>query len=288
MRRLAPICAVLLLATALATFAAEPKTLTDVQYGKAGDTPLLLDIVLPVEPHKKPLPLVVWIHGGGWQGGSKSQNPAAWMVSRGYVVASVEYRMSREAIFPAQIHDCKAAIRFLRANASKYGVDAKHIGVWGASAGGHLSALLGTSGGIKELEGKNGSPGYSSRVQAVCDFFGPADLAKTASRRGITPAPVEALLGGPVDQKMELARQASPVTFISKDDPPFLIVHGELDKLVSIGQSEELYSALKKAGVNATFVKVKNAGHGFPLQGTEPSFEEIRDKVVGFFDKWLK
>jgi len=239
MRNVLVIALVLMALTGLGASAGrfEPPSLVkafiDVQYGKAGDTPLLLDIVEPgIRTSDKPLPLVVWIHGGGWRGGDKSNNPADWMADKGYVVASIDYRLSDAATFPAQIYDCKAAIRFLRANAKRYGIDSKRIGVWGGSAGGHLVALLGTSGGVKELEGNCGSPGYSSRVQAVCDFFGPADLTVIGSVTRLAPNPVAQLLGGPVAEKRELAKQASPVTYVSKDDPPFLIVHGDKDQLV--------------------------------------------------------
>ena len=144
----------------------------DLVYARAGAKDLLLDLYLP-EGAPRPLPLVVWIHGGGWRNGAKEQTPARRLVERGYAVASINYRLSGEAIFPAQIHDCKAAVRWLRANAAKYGLDAGRVAAWGSSAGGHLVALLGTSGGIMELEGGLGNADQSSRVQAVVDFFGP-------------------------------------------------------------------------------------------------------------------
>jgi len=210
----------------------------NVQYGSAGDRPLLLDIVRPKQPAKGPLPVICFIHGGGWVGGNKQGGVpllAPLAATGNYFCVSVGYRLTGEAPWPAQIYDCKAAIRWLRANAKKYDIDPERIGVWGASAGGHLVCLLGTSGGVKELEGDCGSAGQSSRVACVLNFFGPTDLASLAT----DPATqkwvvmlIEKLLGGPVDQKKDLARQASPVTYVSKDDPPFLTMQGSKDSVV--------------------------------------------------------
>jgi acetyl esterase/lipase len=146
------------------------RALRNVEYARVdGNRPLYLDLYLPEKP-AAPTPLVVWIHGGGWVGGSKNNCPPLSMVSKGFAAASVEYRFADVAPFPAQIHDCKGAIRFLRANAAKYNLDPNRIGAWGASAGGHLVALLGTGVAVKELDGNvGGNLEYSSRVQAVCD-----------------------------------------------------------------------------------------------------------------------
>lgn len=148
----------------------------DVQYVPEGDPAEALDIYLPEQAGTAPLPLVVYIHGGGWRAGSKNGCPAIPMVLRGYAAASVEYRFSKKAVFPAQIQDCQAALRFLRANSKKYNIDPDHIGVWGESAGGHLVALLGTSGGKNAFPAIGGNETQSDRVQAVCDFYGPADF----------------------------------------------------------------------------------------------------------------
>ncbi len=197
------------------------------------------------------------------------------------------YRLSGEARFPAQITDCKAAIRFLRAHAEDYGIDPKRIGGWGGSAGGHLVALLGTTAGVKELEGDAGNPSQSSAVQAVCDFFGPTNLTPQSGWTK-TPPQVAQLLGGEVTDKPEFAKLASPVKFVDAKDPPFLIIHGEQDRLVPIAQSEQLYEALRKAGVDATFVRVKNAAHGFVGKNISPTLAEIDSQVLAFFDKKLK
>src|SRR5688572_11393186 len=148
----------------------------DVKYVPDGDAAQTLDVYFPESPAEKPLPLLVWIHGGGWSGGSKTQMPYLSQLARGYVLASIEYRFSQKAKFPAQIQDCQAAIRFLRANAKKYNIDADRIGVGGGSAGGHLAALLGTSGGKKAFPMIGGNEGHSDRVQCVCDIFGPANF----------------------------------------------------------------------------------------------------------------
>lgn len=263
------------------------KVANDVVFAKVGSRDLHMNIVMPKDAPGKTYPCVVWIHGGGWRAGSYKQNRAASLAGKGYVTASIEYRLSQDAIYPAQAHDCKAAIRFLRAHAKEYGIKADRIGVWGGSAGGHLVAMLGTTGGVKELEGDEGNAGVSSKVQAVCDFFGPTNL--TASPKWIDPpAPVAQLLGGSPKDKPDLARLASPVKFVDPKDPPFLIVHGETDKTVPISQSEELYEALKKAGVEVTFIRVKNAGHGFTGKDISPTRDEIDAAVVAFFDRQLK
>jgi acetyl esterase/lipase len=263
----------------------DAKKLDDVVFAKVGTRDLHMDIVMPPDTLAKPHPCVVWIHGGGWSKGTYKQNRAAWLAGKGYVGVSAEYRLSGEAIYPAQITDCKAAVRYLRARAKDYGIDPNRIGVWGGSAGGHLVALLGTTGGVKELEGNEGNAKESSRVQAVCDFYGPTALTPDWIP---LPAPdVTPLLGGTPQNKLELAKLASPVRFVDRKDPPFLIVHGEIDSIVPIAHSVNFYDTLKKAGVDVTFIRVKNADHGFKGTGISPTIEEINAKVLAFFDKQL-
>jgi len=258
----------------------------DIEYAKAGDVSLKLDLYRPKAESSKPRPVVVWIHGGGWQGGNKSGGGrlVAPLVSTGdYVGASVGYRLTDVATWPAQIYDCKAAIRYLRANAAKFGIDPNKIGVWGGSAGGHLVALLGTSGDVKELEGELGTTSVSSRVNCVIDFFGPSDFLMfgvESPRLNEPGQPIYKLFGGPLKDHQAEAKQASPVTFISKDDPPFLIMHGTKDPLVNINQSERLYDLQKQAGCNTLLVKVTDVGHGF-------ASPEISARVKSFFDKNL-
>jgi acetyl esterase/lipase len=260
---------------------------TDVEYGKAGEMPLKLDVIKPKvsAADGKRRPCIVWIHGGGWQNGNKSSGLArlgAWVAEGDYVGVSVGYRLSGVATWPAQIHDCKAAIRWNRANAERLGIDPQKIGVWGSSAGGHLVALLGTSGGVKEIEGDNGNPGVSSKVTCVVDYCGPSDFMRFA-RSGASAAnangPVSKLLGGPVTEREDAAREASPVTYVTKDDPPFLVVHGTSDRTVPFAQGEKFYEKLTAAGVDATFVKMEGGGHGIGGGNHRPR--------EAFFDKHL-
>jgi acetyl esterase/lipase len=260
----------------------------DVTYATVGkDRELKLDLFVPEMAEGK-LPLIVWVHGGGWQNGSKAGNMAAPLSMNGYVVASLDYRLSGEAIFPAQIEDCKAAIRWLRAHADKYHIDPDKVGVWGGSAGGHLVALLGTAGDQKRWDVGEHTD-QSSRVQAVCDFFGPADLNEMPGARAPNAeGAVSRLLGGPIAQNKDKARDASPITYVSKDAPPFLICHGTEDPTVPIAQSEKLCDALKAAGVDATLLKVERAGHGFNSEDSDPPASAVRQRVRKFFDEQFK
>jgi len=244
----------------------DAKVHRDLVYAKTPEKDLLVDLYIPGSA-RAPFPVVLYVHGGGWSGGSKEKPPAMRFVSYGYAVASISYRLSQEAKFPAQIYDCKAAVRWLRANAKQYSLDPDRIAAWGGSAGGHLVALLGTSGGVKELEGNLGNPGYSSRVMAVVDFFGPTDFFKlsvtSANKEGDAPGAVERLIGGPLEANRERVQQSNPIAFVSKDDPPFLILHGDKDDLVPPAQSVMLYDALKAAGVDAAYHLIKGRTHGF-------------------------
>ncbi len=256
----------------------------DLEYVKDGHERHRLDIFTQNNA-TKPQPLVVWIHGGAWLAGSKeSARPLLSLAQHGYAVASINYRLSHHDIFPAQIEDCKAAIRYLRANAKKFNIDPDRIGVAGASAGGHLVALLGTSGGVKELEGKGGNADQSSRVQAVVDLFGPTDLLQMGGSHDNPNSPEAKLIGGPVQQNKAKAAKANPINYITKDDPPFLILHGDKDRTVPINQSELLTEALKKAGVPVTFHTLAGAGHG----GPQFHSQENQKRLVEFFDKHLK
>jgi acetyl esterase/lipase len=236
-----------------------------------------------------PLPVIIWIHGGGWQNGSKDGCPPLrnGYTQRGYAVASINYRLSGHAVFPAQIEDCKAAIRWLRAHAQEYHLDPQRFGVWGSSAGGHLVALVGTSGDVKAFDvGPNLD--QSSRVQAVCDYFGPTDFTVFVSTPGYeshatASSPEAKLIGGAVMENKEKAARANPITYVSKDDPAFLIVHGDKDPLVPLNQSQLLYDALKRAGVSVHFHTIKGAGHGQGFGGPE-----IELVVAAFFDRVLK
>jgi len=262
------------------------RVLRDIEYVPGGHERQRLDLYLPASAGQGPVPVIIWVHGGAWRAGSKERCPARRFVERGYAVASINYRLSQHAIFPAQIEDCKAAVRYLRANAGRYGLDAGRFGAWGSSAGGHLVALLGTAGDVKMFE-RGPNLDVSSRVQAVCDYYGPTDLTVRsrdwAARRHDSPdSPLYRLLGGPVRLNQEKCKQASPVSYVSEDDPPFLIVHGDKDPVVPHNQSEILYRALVKAGVEAKLYTVKGGGHG---GFKDPSVEKM---VEEFFDAHLK
>lgn len=259
----------------------------NVEYGRANGKPLLLDIACPKQAGEKPLPAVVYIHGGGWRSGNKGDLGFVLpLVTTGnFVGASIDYRLSDEATWPAQIHDCKAAIRWLKANAKTYHVDPEKIGVWGVSAGGHLVAMLGTTADVPQLEGDSGSPGLSSRVACVVDFCGPTDFVACLNKEqigGRGSDGVAKLLGGPLVEKRDLAKAASPLAHVSKSAAPFLIVHGTDDRIVPFGQSERFYAALKQAGVDARLIRVLGGGHAG--NGTP----EVRQRVRAFFDQQLR
>ena len=259
-----------------------------------------LDLYLP-DQGPGPFPVILSVHGGAWLAGDKrdgQKTPMLAGLKRGYAVVSINYRLSQEAQWPAQINDCKAAVRWIRANAAKYRIDPERIAVWGGSAGGHLSALLGTSGGVESLEARSlGNPDQSSRVQAVVDWFGPTDLSRMDEQMkesGVksqmdhfSPRSPEALLLGKIpNDAPDLAREADPGTYVSADDPPFLIQHGLEDNLVpwqgSLLLARKLGNVLGYEKVSLELFPA--TGHGGPAFGTE----ENVDRVFRFLDKTLK
>lgn len=263
------------------------RAVLDLTYSEPDGHAQKLDLYLP-EQAPKPWPLVVWVHGGAWKAGSKNDVGAMALTAKGYAVASVEYRFSQVAPFPAQIIDCKAAIRWLRAKAGDYGYDADRIGVWGSSAGGHLVCMLGTAGDVAAFD-VGDHTNFSSRVQAVCNFFGPTDLIRFSKtpgyERGSKPeAPECLLIGGTLDAHPEAGKAASPVTYASADDPPFLTYHGTKDPLVPVDQAAALDEALKKAGVASEVHLLEGAGHGGPQFGAA----DVRNNILAFFEKNLR
>ena len=239
----------------------------DIVFAEIDGHSLKLDLYLPSTERKSPL--VVWIHGGGWRSGSKKSPKLLELTKHGYALASVSYRLTDKAIFPAQIHDCKAAIRWLRANADRYGYDSNWIAVAGSSAGGHLALLMGTSGGVEKMEGDiGGHQKQSSRVQAVIDYYGPSDFVlrgKTQPERAYTEKSGSfALLGGRIDGKLSTSteRFASPSHYVSTDDPPLLVFHGAADKTVLLDQSQRIVSLYTDSGLKARLVVLENASHG--------------------------
>lgn len=214
------------------------------------------------------------------------------LAAHGFITVSITYRLSQEATFPAQIHDARAAVRWLRANAQRYGIDPERIGVWGDSAGGHLAALLGLTADLPTLEGDNGSAGYSSRVHAVVARVAPSDfLHPGGGLINDAPSPVTQLFGGTVHEREELMRLASPITHVQAGSPPFLIVHGTLDETVPFEQGKRLYEALKAAGNDATLIAVPGAYHNLRanphLPWSDEKWEEMGWQALAFFQKHL-
>lgn len=262
----------------------------DIPYAGTEHARQRLDLYLPKAPQADKLPLVVFIHGGAWLAGDRSggaRQVLQFVESGDYIGASIGYRLSGDATWPAQIHDCKAAIRWLRAHAAEYGIDPDRIAVMGSSAGGHLAALLGTSGDVAAVEGDLGEhDDVSSRVACVVDYFGPADLLTMGDYpsqidHNSADAPEARLLGGAVQEHKELAREASPVTHVTQDDPPFLILHGTNDMIVPFHQSVELDEKLRESQVESIFIYIEQGGHGF-------NAPEAEKRVQAFLDKHLR
>jgi acetyl esterase/lipase len=276
-----PAFAVLALLTPM-VFGAEPtlppdtKVLRDLAYVSKPHEHQKLDLYLPASPKG---PLLVWIHGGGWRAGSKSEVEGLPMLAQGFTIASVEYRFSHDALFPAQIEDCKAAIRWLRAHAKDYGYDPKRIAAWGPSAGGHLTALLATTARTKDFDvGENLD--QSSAIRCGIDLFGPADFpgwkppsADPMVQRSGADSVLVQLFGGPIDEKLKLARRASPVTWVNKESAPLYILHGNKDPLVGLDQSMALRAKYKDAGIEVLMDVINNGGHGGPgfFDGDRPA-----------------
>ncbi len=262
----------------------------DVVYSCGADKPLAMDIYSPSQKEGL-FPAIIYVHGGGWYSGDKTtgagQDDIQALVNNGYLVASIDYRLAPKYQFPAQIEDLQCAVRFLRSNAVLYNIDPARIGVFGDSAGGHLAALLGTS-DDSDWPDNSPLPGcQSARVQAVADMFGPMDLTRHFERQWSL---VIEHVFGTSDPESENVRQASPVTYITQDDPPFLIIQGDRDEVVAPEQSEILFNKLTSAGIPATLVSVRNSGHEFvPVGGSlSPSRSEITILLVDFFDRCLK
>jgi acetyl esterase/lipase len=268
----------------------------DVTYCTADGVALKLDLYFPKATDSgSSAPVVIYVHGGSWQLGDKSllegweKTVVKMLTARGYLVAVPNYRLAPQDKWPAQIQDVKCAVRYLRANASTYDLDPNRIGAWGASAGGHLVALLGPTDANDGLEGQSEYADQSSRVQAVVDMFGPTDLTAGNFVRGphINEELVRAVFGGTAT---DVLMRASPVSYVSKDAPPFLILHGNKDRLVPPAQSRELYDQLKAEAVPAKLVMVQNAGHGFGQKGVsiKPNMRKIKAMIVRFFDQNLR
>lgn len=255
----------------------------DVLYAETPQRKLYLDLRVPESV--RPPPLILYIPMGGMRVCQRNSAPW-WFTDAGFAMASIEARVSSEAIAPAAVQDCKAAVRWLRAHAARYGYDGDAIGAWGHSAGGLLASLLGASGGVPELEGEGGHAGVSSRVQAVCDACGaPHDFtwfARPDIKARFAPVAenLRLYLGGLVEDRLDLARLVSPRTYVSRDCPPMLLLHGDADALVPVEETVEFHAALKAAGVDATLHVLPGIGHGW-----DPAL--TRDEITAFFTRTL-
>jgi len=280
-----------LVLVAMASFLAEAQTshstvrvLPDIEYASVDDQRLLLDLYLPEKVEGAPL--LVWVHGGAWRGGSKSRMPLESLAEEGWVIASVDYRLTPVARFPAQIHDIKAALRFLRAKAADYGFDAERIAIAGNSAGGHLAALVGTTNGHQDLEGSVGAHlEESSDVQATISLYGASNLTtilkqSTPFGLGVRIPALQLLLGGQPEDKTEIARLASPTFHVDPSDPPLLLIHGDQDPQMPISQSHELDGLYKELGLSVRFEVAHGAVHGGPQ-----FYDEIRLPIIKEFLK---
>jgi acetyl esterase/lipase len=258
----------------------------DLDYVTGGHYRQKLDLFIPNEGTK--FPLLLWVHGGAFRLGDKTDHVPLEYLDWGYAVASINYRLSQHAIFPAQIEDVKAAVRWLRANAEKYHIDPTRFGAWGPSAGGHLVVMLGLTGMTNTFDvGENLE--VSSQVQAVVDHFGPTDFLQMDTQRlpegmihNVSDSPESELVGGLLQENQERVAKANPINYVSRDAPPFLIVHGDKDPLVPHQQSILLNNALVAHGVPVSFYTVVGEGHG---NFQDPNVAEITRK---FFDQNLK
>jgi acetyl esterase/lipase len=284
MRRL--LIAILILFAATPTVAGTFTTYEAIEYATPAGESLLMDLRVPdgAGPH----PVILYLHSGAWITGDRFGGPAIRQATRGYAVASIDYRLAPRHIWPAQIEDAKAAVRWLRANASRFQLDPTRIGVFGASAGGHIGSILGTSGGVAALEGMElGNAQFSSRVRAVVDLYGPTDLLKLEEQKlpcipldgNAAFMPPSLLMGCPIQQCAEWTRTANPITYVTPGDPPFLILHGMLDCLVPYKQSVILDEALVGAGLESRLVLIPNGEHG------GSAFDE--DRYVKMIDDFL-
>lgn len=255
----------------------------DIIYATHDDIELKLDLYRPETLPETPLPVVLWIHGGGWLKGSKEKCRADFLAQHGFAVVSVGYRLTDVGQWPGQIDDCSAAVKWVRDHAETFQLDADAVGAWGSSAGGHLVALMGT---------RPTGDDPSIKLQAACDWFGPTDLLTmppnvvTESRtyEQVSQSNGARLLGVPIPDAPELAKDASALYHISSDDPPFLIMHGSADPGVPLVQSTQFHEALTAAGVDSTLDVIEGAGHG----GEEFGTDEVKNQVIAFFAEHLK
>ena len=270
----------------------EYRTVENVQYCTGGGKPLLMDVFIPASPVRKPTPAVLWLHGGGWERGDKNGSSGALLLTgSGFVTASIYYRLSGDAKFPAQVEDVKCAIRYLRSHAAEHGIDPESIGIAGASSGGHLALLAGAAGPEAGLDGSGGWAGTSSRVRAVCSYYGPTDFSAFMTEYGERGRNAIRKLVGVPPENTDAYKRASPISYVTKAMPPVLMFHGDSDQLVPHTQSERMLAALQRAGVEARLITIGNADHDFaPFEKGKSlsiSEAEIHGITIAFFRRWL-
>jgi len=268
----------------------------DLEIGKVGERSLRVNIARP-KGAKQLRPAVVFVHGGGWRNGSSHiSGQIALLAENGFVGMTVDYRLSGEAKWPAQIEDCQYAVRWLRLHAADYGVDPQRIGAWGTSAGGHLAACLGVMADIPRFLGTSGAADQSSAVQAVVDSCGPTDFIKgsngiTAAKEGQSAEIITALIGAPYEQAPGAWKDASPLAYVRPGLPPFLFVHGEIDPVVPIRHAEELSEALQASGNSTEFLRIKGGVHSFlapeGAPPASPALPQIYEVIMDFFKRKL-
>jgi|SRR5665213_575706 len=266
----------------------------NVVYGRADGVKLKMDFYFPAGDTNPARPVVMYVHGGGWQMGSKSMvsnipGPSE-LLRRGYMVVSINYRLAPQYTFPAMIEDAKCAVRFLRAHAKDFNLDPDRIGVVGDSSGGQLVSLLGLTDSRAGFDGPCDWSNATSRVQAVVDLYGPSDFTGGKANVNQTAISLMKTAFGATGPNDPILKRASPVTYVSSDAPPFLILHGDHDDLVPLAQSEELYQKLKAAGASANLVVITNFSHGYTPFGltSHPTFDQLSKIIADFFDKNLR
>jgi len=260
---------------------ADVEVIRGIEYGKGGRQSLKLDLYRP-KNLSKPVPVLMFIHGGAWRGGKRGDYRIYGIdfAKRGYVVASVTYRLVPKAHFPAPVQDVKCAVRWLRANAKKYKIDPEKIAAIGGSAGGHLSMMVGYSSDVPALEGTGGNPDVSSRVQAVVDLYGPTDLTTGFARNNRIV--VDFFGGQTFNKARKKYRLASPITHVTKDDPPTLILHGTIDRVVPIAQSDMLAAKLKEKGVPYIYDRLPGWPHAMDVA------QPVNDRCQWLMQRFLK
>lgn len=262
----------------------------DVVYRTVDGYELRLDIVRPDPVPDVPMPVVVYLFGSGWamnRRKDEEQNPAQFLVSHAKMcVVSIDYRLSSQAIFPAQIADARAAVRWLRTNAAIYSLDPERIGVWGYSSGGYLASLLGTAADVSAFDDSKEYQEVSCRVQAVFTVSNPVDFLQLGTWHNDPDSAEARLIGGPVQQNVELVWRANPITYINANLPPFHLIHGDQDDIVLIEQSQILYRALAEAGADVTFLTLPGAGHD--LGRSTHYWDTVNQAALTFFQKHLR